>query len=1070
MQLYTQVRIFFEESGKRTLCWKANAMPERFPAAHDSNHVLSRDGFIRVIFCACMLTLLFSLPGIMFAETIVSGEVSGVWNVEGSPYIVIDTLFVPEGDTLQIRPGVVVEFQDQSETIKTPFVVNGCLLANGNENDSIRFLSDSEWAFQGFSLQSSENRSQFAFVVIDSALFPFQVDSSAFSIRHSRVITTGRYAVNSWMGGPDSVETTLWQGDVLREMEIRLEYGGSGHIEANTGEDVKVVILNCDTSLVVGNDVHELEILFTNVAVLRNTAYLISVTEGNFIIAYNVSDRDIRTSGASGRIVGNHNKILHISNHVLNYVEVDSNIIILNEGNEAVLIAEGTTVLTNNVIVGDNKAIMISSGTLSCINNTILFRNYGIYGNSNLIMDQITNNIFMGDGVDCIGIRRSTAVEPVSAQYNCFWNVTAATDNFDLDETNLDANPFLEGGDPYDYHLQANSPCIDAGDPDSEDDPDGTRADIGCYYYDQSSDNPPVQTIPEEVFAQTGQLLRIQITATDDNGPFSFTFPDLPEWLSEEDELDWVSDTTAVSGTVPEDAEDFSFTVIVEDGEGQTDSSIVTVDVDQRSLLSGEISGVLHIEDSPFYVIGDIVVPEGDSLVIEPGCELRFRYVEDQEQLIGLDVYGRLIAEGTVEDSICFTSELEESDYALWNGISFLDSHFVNYISYSDIEKANEAVKLDSASILNLRHSRLFDNYMSVYLLNSSQAQIDSCLFVSQVPEFIMYVFLNASDIEITNSVFWNQYEESPNSSSIWCILNSTALIQDNDFYNCEGVRLDESSHGEIFRNRFFNVPLGICCTNFSSGYVANNLFENHDWEEADGVWVTPDLEVLFTNNVFTGFECGVDIFGLSEGENSVQFFNNLFMNDSIAIFNRAIDDTPILYQYNCFWENDTNNVNLPWNILNIIMNPLLEDTLHFRLTDDSPLINAGHPDNAYYDCDSTRNDIGLWGGPRGASYEYPTSVREFNPCHASEFRMLEPYPNPFNAVTNIVFTVPERMDIKLNVYNILGRLVQASMLRNLEQGTHRIPLNLTGQSSGVLFVEIKSDQEIHRKRIVLIR
>ncbi len=37
-----------------------------------------------------------------------------------------------------------------------------------------------------------------------------------------------------------------------------------------------------------------------------------------------------------------------------------------------------------------------------------------------------------------------------------------------------------------DYHLLPNSPCIDAGDPDFPLDPDGSRADIGAYYFDQA--------------------------------------------------------------------------------------------------------------------------------------------------------------------------------------------------------------------------------------------------------------------------------------------------------------------------------------------------------------------------------------------------------------------------------------------------------------------------------------------------------------------------------------------------------------------------------------------------------
>ncbi len=40
--------------------------------------------------------------------------------------------------------------------------------------------------------------------------------------------------------------------------------------------------------------------------------------------------------------------------------------------------------------------------------------------------------------------------------------------------------------DSADYQLRVNSPCIDTGDPSSSFDPDGTRADMGAFFYDQS--------------------------------------------------------------------------------------------------------------------------------------------------------------------------------------------------------------------------------------------------------------------------------------------------------------------------------------------------------------------------------------------------------------------------------------------------------------------------------------------------------------------------------------------------------------------------------------------------------
>lgn len=51
---------------------------------------------------------------------------------------------------------------------------------------------------------------------------------------------------------------------------------------------------------------------------------------------------------------------------------------------------------------------------------------------------------------------------------------------------NLGTNPLFVAASSRDYHLQSSSLCIDAGDPASALDPDGTRADMGCFYHAQS--------------------------------------------------------------------------------------------------------------------------------------------------------------------------------------------------------------------------------------------------------------------------------------------------------------------------------------------------------------------------------------------------------------------------------------------------------------------------------------------------------------------------------------------------------------------------------------------------------
>ena len=65
----------------------------------------------------------------------------------------------------------------------------------------------------------------------------------------------------------------------------------------------------------------------------------------------------------------------------------------------------------------------------------------------------------------------------------------------------IQVNPLFAGGTPFDYHLtwanypvpdSTKSPCIDSGDPALPLDPDSTRADMGCYYFDQGPAAPLV--------------------------------------------------------------------------------------------------------------------------------------------------------------------------------------------------------------------------------------------------------------------------------------------------------------------------------------------------------------------------------------------------------------------------------------------------------------------------------------------------------------------------------------------------------------------------------------------------
>jgi hypothetical protein len=66
-------------------------------------------------------------------------------------------------------------------------------------------------------------------------------------------------------------------------------------------------------------------------------------------------------------------------------------------------------------------------------------------------------------------------------------------------------------------------------------------------------------------------------------------------------------------------------------------------------------------------------------------------------------------------------------------------------------------------------------------------------------------------------------------------------------------------------------------------------------------------------------------------------------------------------------------------------------------------------------------------------------------------------YPNPFNPITNIEYTLPENADIELIVYNIHGRHIQTLMQGFQTAGFHSINWNASNYPSGVYLIRLES-------------
>jgi hypothetical protein len=114
---------------------------------------------------------------------------------------------------------------------------------------------------------------------------------------------------------------------------------------------------------------------------------------------------------------------------------------------------------------------------------------------------------------------------------------------------NLLGNPMFEDEAHGNYNLLLNSPCIDAGDPLSELDPDGTRKDIGAIFYNQTGNFEPQILSVLDVPDDQGGAVRIQWNRSIndiENGNISF----YGIWRILEDEsMDGIAQIPAIQST-----------------------------------------------------------------------------------------------------------------------------------------------------------------------------------------------------------------------------------------------------------------------------------------------------------------------------------------------------------------------------------------------------------------------------------------------------------------------------------------------------------------------------------------
>jgi len=429
-----------------------------------------------------------------------------------------------------------------------------------------------------------------------------------------------------------------------------------------------------------------------------------------------------------------------------------------------------------------------------------------------------------------------------------------------------------------------------------------------------------------------------------------------------------------------------------------------------QTSVSGNQNGTWNAAGSPYLVTGDITVQTGRTLTIEPGVEVNF------QGFYRLKVEGTLLAEGTAEQGIIFTTDDPATG---WHSIRFRNAQGTSRLAYCLI-----------------RYGKSYDgdypdNLGGGVMNYGANLVIDHCRFEDNSSVLHgggLYV-INSGQTTVTSSVF------TGNHCYMWggavCIANSYVEFTDCDIVDNTA---DYNGAGFYFDNVF--EPWLVGC-----------LIAGNTTSVSSGAGINANMSTPFlTNCTLVG---NVLESGYARGPALYLTYSEAILTNCIIHGNQGygdelhIDTGGSAEGYYC-------DLPLPdWGFTgdhNITADPLFvdEDAGDWRLAEGSPCIDAGTAYLAvedYYGTVQVTVDL--------AEGEYDGSApdmgcREFStasPVQMPEAAdlVLGAYPNPFNPMTTIEFTVPQDGQVELAVFDLGGRRVRSLLDGTRPAGTHTL-------------------------------
>ena len=116
--------------------------------------------------------------------------------------------------------------------------------------------------------------------------------------------------------------------------------------------------------------------------------------------------------------------------------------------------------------------------------------------------------------------------------------------------------------------------------------------------------------------------------------------------------------------------------------------------------------------------------------------------------------------------------------------------------------------------------------------------------------------------------------------------------------------------------------------------------------------------------------------------------------------------------------------------------------------------------DSGVYSYRAFRQD---WNGP-------PVGLSENSNTEPVKYKISQNFPNPFNPSTTIGFELPVLSNVKLSVYDELGREVAVLLNDKLSAGSYSYHWDASGYSSGIYFYRLKANDFTETRKMIILK